>query len=74
MPNFGVLFASKYYDMVSRRQENIELLNKIEAGLKLAYRRLYEQKAARNETVVISVNGEVKHVPAKDLLKDFNNH
>ncbi len=60
--------------MISSKQENIELLNKIEAGLKLAYRRLYEQKAANNEMVVVCINGEVKHMPAKDLLKDLNNH
>ena len=53
-------------------QENIELSKKIFAGLKLAYHRLYEKRAANNETVIISVNGEIKHVPAKDLLKDFD--
>lgn len=55
--------------MKSRKQENAELLNKIEAGLKLAIRRLYEKKAANNETAVICVNGEIRHVPARDLVK-----
>lgn len=50
-------------------QENAELLNKIEAGLKLAVRRLYEQMAANNEMAVVSVDGEIKHVPARELLK-----
>ncbi len=50
------------------KQENVELLNKIEAGLKLAVRRFYEQKAANNETVVLCVNGEIKYVPAKEVL------
>lgn len=54
---------------MSRKQENAELLNKIEAGLKLAIRKLYEQKAANNETAVVCVNGEIKRVPARDLLK-----
>ena len=54
------------------KEEHQELSKKIFDGLKLAFRRLYEQKAANNETVVISVNGEIKHVPAKDLLKDFD--
>jgi hypothetical protein len=58
---------------MSLKQENIELLNKIEAGLKLAVRRLYEQKAANNETAVVSINGEIKHIPAKDLLKNYDN-
>jgi len=54
------------------RQEHIELSKKIDAGLQLAYRKLYRQRAANNETVVISVNGEIRHVPAKDLIKDFD--
>ena len=53
------------------KQEHIELSKKIEAGLKLAYRKLYEKRAANNETVVISVNGIIKRVPAKELLKDY---
>lgn len=57
---------------MSPKQENIELYKKIQAGLKLAFRRLYEQKAANNESVVISVNGEIRHVPAKDLLKNYD--
>jgi hypothetical protein len=57
---------------MSLKQENVELLNKIEAGLKLAIRRLYEQKAANNETAVISVNGEIKRIPAKELLKGYD--
>jgi hypothetical protein len=59
---------------MTRKQENIQLLNKIEAGLKLASRRLFEQKAANNETVVICINGQIKHVPAKDLLKNTDKH
>ena len=59
---------------MSLKQENIELHKKIAAGLKLASRRLFEQKAANNETVVITVNGEIRHVPAKDLLKNKHTH
>lgn len=59
---------------MSPKQENQELYKKILAGLKLASRRFYEDRAAKNETVVVCVNGEVKHVPAKDLLKDFDKH
>jgi hypothetical protein len=57
---------------MSLKQENAALLDKIEAGLKLAMRRLYEKKAANNETAVICVNGEIKHVPARDLLKNYD--
>lgn len=51
------------------KPENIELANKIEAGIRKAVQKLYEERAAKNETVIISVNGEIKHVSAKDLLK-----
>lgn len=57
---------------MSLKQENAELLDKIEAGLKLAVRRLYEKKAANNETAVICINGEIKHVPARELLNNYN--
>jgi len=52
-------------------KENQEIVAKIEAGIKKAARKLYEERAAKNETVIISVNGEIKAVPAKDLLKDL---
>ena len=51
------------------KPENVELFAKIEYGLKLAIQRLYEQKAANNETAVISVNGEIKRVSARELLE-----
>ena len=55
------------------KQEHQELSKKIFDGLKLAYRRLYEQKAANNESVVISDGkGGAIRVPAKDLLKDMD--
>ena len=53
------------------KQENAELYKKIEDGLKLAIRKLYQQKAAKNESVVISDGkGGVVRAPAKDLLTD----
>jgi hypothetical protein len=42
---------------------------KVEYGLKLAIQRLYEQKAANNETAVISVNGEIKYVSAREVIE-----
>ena len=51
---------------------NLELSKKISAGLKLAVRRFYEQRAANNESVVISDGkGGVIRVPAKDMLQDI---
>jgi hypothetical protein len=54
---------------MSSKQESSELLSKIKSGLQLAIRRLYEQKAANNEMAVICENGEIKHIPASELLK-----
>jgi hypothetical protein len=51
------------------KPENVELFAKIEYGLKLAIQRLYEQKAANNETAVIYVDGEIKRVSACELLQ-----
>ncbi len=49
-------------------EENNDFFRKVEFGLKLAIEKLYEQKAANNETAVISVNGEIKHVSAREIL------
>jgi|HubBroStandDraft_1064217.scaffolds.fasta_scaffold2136411_1 hypothetical protein len=44
------------------------LFKKILKGMNDATRKLVEDSAAAGESLVISVNGEVKNVPAKDLL------
>ena len=48
-----------------------ELSQKISIGLKLAWRKLVIKSAANNQSLVIKVNGEIKTVPAKELLKDL---
>ena len=52
------------------KPEQDDFFTKVEYGLKLAVQRLYEQKAANNETAVFIINGEVKHIPAKELLEN----
>ncbi len=52
------------------KPENVEFFAKVEYGLKLAIQRLYDQKAANNETAVISVNGEIKRVSARELVEN----
>ncbi len=54
--------------MVAKPQRD-DFFAKVEYGLKLAIQRLYEQKAANNEFAVISVNGEIKYVSARELLE-----
>jgi hypothetical protein len=51
------------------KPENIELRNKIMAGIRKAVTNLVIISAANNEVLVIAdKEGNVKHVPAKDLL------
>jgi hypothetical protein len=50
----------------------IELERKIIAGLKKASDNLVKTSAANNESLVISINGEIRHVPAKELLQNAN--
>ena len=52
------------------KRENDDFFKKVEYGLKLAIQRLYEKKAANNETAVFIINGEVKHIPARELLEN----
>jgi len=47
------------------------LAQKIEIGLKRAWRKLVIETAAKNQSLVIKVNGEIKTVPAKDLLAEL---
>ena len=52
--------------------ENIELERKIIEGLRKASDNLIRESAANNQNLVISVNGEIKHIPAKELLQNMN--
>jgi len=54
--------------MESSKPQPIELFNVILAGMKKASRKLVEESAAQGRSLVISINGEIKNVPAKDLL------
>jgi hypothetical protein len=51
-----------------------ELSEKFMAGLNLARKRLIEKRALENRTLVIAdKDGNVKEVPAKELLKNYEN-
>jgi hypothetical protein len=51
------------------KPENIELSDKIMAGINKAVRELVISSAANDEKLVIAdKEGNIKHVPAKDLL------
>ena len=46
-----------------------DFTRKLETGLKLAERRMLEEKALRNETIVVSsAEGGFQYIPAKEAL------
>lgn len=48
-----------------------ELFSKILEGMRKASRKLVEESAAQGRSLVISIDGEVKDIPAKDLLSQM---
>jgi len=54
--------------MEPNKSELDELSDKIIQGITEASRKLVEESAANGRSLIISVDGEVKKVPAKDLL------
>jgi hypothetical protein len=54
--------------MEANKSEFDELSDKILQGMAEASRKLVEESALAGRSLVISENGEVKKVPAKDLL------
>ena len=53
-------------------QEIQDLNNKLDIGLRLAERRMLEEKALHNETVVVSnAEGKIEYIPAKDVLASY---
>ncbi len=47
------------------------LVDKLIEGLRRAARKLVEQRAAENKTLVVLVNDKPTHVPARELLRQF---
>jgi hypothetical protein len=58
--------------MEANKPELTRLFRKILKGMNDATRKLVEESAAAGESLIISVNGEVKKVPAKDLLSQVS--
>ena len=54
--------------METNKSELTGLFKKILQGMNEATRKLVEESAASGRSLVISVDGEVKRVPAKELL------
>lgn len=47
-----------------------QLRKKIDEGLRKSERKMLLEKALRGEDVVISKDGEIKALPAKDVLRE----
>jgi hypothetical protein len=54
--------------MVKSKHDLSELTRKVLEGVTEANRKLVEESAAAGRSLVVSVNGEIKKVPAKELL------
>ncbi|MDX2045266.1 MAG: hypothetical protein SFU87_00680 [Chitinophagaceae bacterium] len=54
--------------MKNKQTDINELSEKVMLGLQKALRKLVETSAAEGRSLVIKVNGEIKKVPAKELL------
>ena len=53
-------------------KEYKELDQKLDKGLKLAQRRMLEEKALHNKTVVVSnAEGKIEYIPAKEVLASY---
>lgn len=53
-------------------QEDKDFSLKILGGVRKAYRKLVEETAARNGSLVVERDGKVVQVPAKKLLQELN--
>jgi hypothetical protein len=49
-----------------------EIAEKLQQGLHIAERRMLEEKALRNETIVVSnAEGKIEYLSAKDVLATY---
>jgi hypothetical protein len=54
--------------MENNKKYLTEFSAKVMPGLQKGLRKLAETSAAENRSLVVKINGEIKKVPAKDLL------
>lgn len=49
-----------------------DLTAKLEKGLRIAEKRMLEEKALHNETIVVSNSeGKIEYIPAKEVLASY---
>jgi hypothetical protein len=54
--------------MKNKQTDINQLSEKVILGLTKALRKLVETSAAENRSLVVKINGEIKKIPAKELL------
>jgi hypothetical protein len=60
------------FSAMELKPENIEIRNKIIQGINMAFEELVITKAKKNQDLVVAdLQGNVRHVPAKEFLKDI---
>ena len=64
--------VKKYLDQYAPNKEVKNFTRKLETGLRLAEKRMLEEKALRDETIVVSsAEGGFQYIPAKEVLAMF---
>ena len=54
------------------KKEIKEFTSKLEKGLQIAERRMLEEKALHDETIVVSnAEGKIEYIPAKEVLTSY---
>ncbi len=54
-------------------QENLSLSQQIVSGIRLAIKKLYEERAKYNEDVVVFKDGKMQFVNARQYLREIKN-
>lgn len=57
---------------IPNKYDTFELADKAERSSQRTVRKLYEERAAQNETVSIWRDGKVMILPARDLLRELD--
>jgi len=69
LPNLYIIAGIvKTNEMETNKPEPSELFKKILLGMAKASRKLVEESAANDRSLVVCIDGEVKKIPAKELL------
>ena len=70
-----LIFIIKNYTIIlllMSDKEFQDLDRKLDAGLRLAHKRMLEEKALHDETVVVSnAEGQIEYIPAKEVLATY---